>query len=779
MNSVRVNGDSNPNHAQETPSLAFRDTSRPSLDASRPFFTPLDKHSSVRSILRHPKTPGTGQNVRFFSRDAYKVISPEVSLAVDELERPADMLPFTEKLQQASSTPSNKTTSRPTLAQVFAPIDEINDSETQDTKYLGPPILPMPPSDISTFFNSSRDHDLPPIPVDVDAQLLDDAIEMSEAETENKVSDTPMSSPATTHASSTPNDGKGNSLPTPPNHSTPPLVRNPSLSFGQSLFFSMTNSSPTDSEHSKTSEHSKASSLPVDLRKYKGKDMRPATSPADVQGKNRSRAISEPHAKGRNKTPPEADINDDLNPQLVMYSAPAPEPDPFNAHATTYYTPQTMIPPTPPREIGRHMKKNSREEDLIVTLRTQLALQSELCTQYEVDLLARDELVGILEKRLETSEREVEKRRNVLKGLRKKVADLERTCRHLEEEVDLSRQESMERSVMDEASGEALRMLHTQIAALDREKKEVEKREGALREEVGTLEALVKEKTDDVQRLNETLWKRDESEQVLKSDIRDAQEEIDRINFVGGDAKTLLIQAEQASEEEKQRHRLAEARWDQERAELVSQLNQGQRETGELANTLKDVSSTLQSRENELGVLKEELEAQWKHTENANDKAAQLETEKAGLQRERDALQSAVKALEQQIAGLELEWTEGDNKRADLENQVQELWSARDAIEKERDEVCSVSVAGVCTIIDDYPFSSTNCSDSNGSKSMLSPRFCTRRKTVWPPLSKIGNSHSRMSLVSRRRYDNEMPNWPSLRTESSSGKPMPSNFENK
>jgi chromosome segregation ATPase len=243
----------------------------------------------------------------------------------------------------------------------------------------------------------------------------------------------------------------------------------------------------------------------------------------------------------------------------------------------------------------------------------------------------------------------VDKRWNVLKSLRKKVADLERTCRHLEEEVDMSRHESMERSVMDEASGEALRMLHTQIAGLEREKKEAEKREESLREEVGTLEILVKEKTDDVQRLNETLWTRDESEEVLKSDIRDAQEQIDQISFVGEDVKSLLAQAEQANEEEKERHRLVEAGWDMARAELTLQLEELQREKGDLQERLNEFPATLQSRDSLLGVLKEELEAQWKHTEVANEKAGQLEKDKTVLQGERDSLQVAVKTLEDRI----------------------------------------------------------------------------------------------------------------------------------
>ncbi|KAJ7873582.1 hypothetical protein B0H13DRAFT_1480213, partial [Mycena leptocephala] len=95
------------------------------------------------------------------------------------------------------------------------------------------------------------------------------------------------------------------------------------------------------------------------------------------------------------------------------------EPDPFSPHATTYYTPQTMIPAMPPGAAG-HARKASKEEDLILSLKTQLALQTELCGQFETDLRARDELVEVLGKKLSEVEREESKKRSVLKQWRKK-----------------------------------------------------------------------------------------------------------------------------------------------------------------------------------------------------------------------------------------------------------------------------------------------------------------------------------------------------------------------
>ena len=69
-----------------------------------------------------------------------------------------------------------------------------------------------------------------------------------------------------------------------------------------------------------------------------------------------------------------------------------PPPDPFSANATTYYTPGTVLPPSPPQIM--HRRAASVEEDALWQLKTQLAVQMEMAAQYEVDLRARDALVS-------------------------------------------------------------------------------------------------------------------------------------------------------------------------------------------------------------------------------------------------------------------------------------------------------------------------------------------------------------------------------------------------
>jgi hypothetical protein len=529
------------------------------------------------------------------------------------------------------------------------------------------PTSPLHASENSSFFNISRDHDLPPIPPCFDTPLLDNAVEFTEADLDS----TTAESFNTTTESTTPYKPNFNGSPPPPLLPTPPpkYSQDPSLSYNQTLFHSIINSPDSSSS---THSHSHSHSQPNPTR--------PTTSPSNPTGpskssRSRNRALSSPILQllPRSTTPPEADIHDDSTSHLVLYAPSTPpvpvarnetegesEPDPFRANATTYYTPQTLIPSTPPRrgpsskdshgserEPG-HAKKLSREEDLIVTLRTQVALQSELCAQYEVDLRARDELVDVLARRLEGAEREGEKRRGVLKGWRKKVAELERACRHLEEAVDLSRQESLERSVIDEASGAALRVLHVQIAGLEREKGEGERREEVLKGEVGVLEGLVKERTDEAGRLREELEKLKEEKAV-----------------------------EAVNEGERERYRAEECAWEEERKKLSAQVSQSEKEKADIEEELR---AQVKVRDDELGVLKRELEAQWAHTEEASEKID-------ALVKERDALRGDVKALEDRIESLEVEWAAGENKRGELEERVREVCGEREVVVRERDEV--------------------------------------------------------------------------------------------
>jgi len=220
---------------------------------------------------------------------------------------------------------------------------------------------------------------------------------------------------------------------------------------------------------------------------------------------------------------PESDINGGLT---LDVSFDQPEPDPFNVDATTYYTPGTIMPPTPPQPT--HARTASREEGLVWSLRTQLAIQQELNAQYEVDLSARHELVSSLESKLELADKDKTQRIGLLRTWKKRVQELEKICGQLENECERSRQESFERSVIDHASGEALRELHRVITNLEREKADGEK--------------VAQER---IQNLTDELKRREESEERLKEGINDAKEQME---IMGGrdEAEERQIRSERS-----------------------------------------------------------------------------------------------------------------------------------------------------------------------------------------------------------------------------------------
>ncbi|KAH9830112.1 uncharacterized protein C8Q71DRAFT_727633 [Rhodofomes roseus] len=575
------------------------------------------RYSSLRSILRDRKTPATGQSVRFFSRDAFKVITPDVSTASSEPEE----VSFAARLSRASGKPA-----RPAAQELFA--NTMPGTPSMVGSGMPSMLTQVPPPNTSNIFDLSTEVEMPMIPVGHDAPLLDSAVEISEAEAPNEEADKSMP-------------------PTPPSKQGM-HDRSHSFSFGQTVFRSL--ASPV--------EEARTSTPP----------------PGSSFSKSRSRAMSDTvfHSfmGGTTKSAPEADINDTSALKVYPSHPPSPtsperpkEKDPFGAHATTFFTPGT-VPPTPP-DHPTHARKVSREEDNAWRLQTALALKSELCAQYELDLAARDELVTLLQQRLTECEKECERRKGLVKGWRKRVAELEKCVRGLSEEVERSREEASERSVMDEASGMALREMHRRIGELERECRERERREEEVKEEVSMRE-------DELEHIRDELRRKDDSEQELQRGIRDAREEMERMQMDLEMSANLGPPVPAPS----RRDASGESDWAEERARLLAENEALRSEQISLQVQLTDAREDTLRRDSELRTLKEELEAQWRHTEEAGEQIN-------ALTHERDTLKAEVDALNERASTMEVEWAQGENGREELENEVQELLSAKEELERE------------------------------------------------------------------------------------------------
>ncbi|KAJ7042789.1 hypothetical protein C8F04DRAFT_54305 [Mycena alexandri] len=725
-----------------TPVETARSPSR--AEDSRPDpTTPFEaKSGSVRSILRDRGTPGTGQNVRFFSRDAYKVLSPDQSVeseyqsvmtqAIVTPAPPPKEESFLDRLQRGGSMDSNVSASlprfastsksRPNVSEIFSPMnspednnsvqksDSLKDKSDTSGSQLLSQLPPLPAPDFADYTNNnffdmdmSQDLELqlpvlppPGLGFDMDVSLNGIGTETEGEGGPNAMTSTPYR-----------DKGKGREVEAKENlapngidetifHAKEKVPRLPStlqhersnsFSAGQTMFYSM---AQEDSKRSSTSTGDFPSSAKASPMSGKDSPASRHSSPG-LSLKHRGRALSETVFMSMLRSPspfqspasnklPEADINDESSGDLVVYSS-ADVPDPFSANANTYYTPATPPQHESANAHGRTGSKASAAskegEEEIFALKTQLALQTELCGQFEADLAARDELVEVLGKKLTHVEQEETKKRNLLRGWKKKVVELERACRYLEEEVEGSRQESMERSIMDEASGEALRMLHRQIAGLERERESAKRVEELLRGEVATL------------------WRRDESERELKEGIKHVSQEMEMMGNISipfideGELRKMAAEKEQRTGEEKERERQREAEfgWEDEREELAAAVENAKLENVGLVAELDNYKQLLKDSEEELGMIKSELEAQWDHTEKAGEKLEAAEADKEALERERDALHTKVAELEERIDEIDAEFIESENKQLELESDIQELWDVKEALEKEREEL--------------------------------------------------------------------------------------------
>ncbi|KAG5349499.1 hypothetical protein C0989_003389 [Termitomyces sp. Mn162] len=194
---------------------------------------------------------------------------------------------------------------------------------------------------------------------------------------------------------------------------------------------------------------------------------------------------------------------------------------------------------------------------------TQLVLHTELCQQYETNLQSCDKLVEILGRKLSDIKKEDLKRRSILRTWKEKVQELERACWYLEEVVEGLRQNSMEHSIMDQESGEALQMLHCQISLLEQKKAECVKKEGILKEEIGMLEGVSKEHDADLKKLQDSLQTHEESDWESKVSIPETKEQIEQMGNVSlapinkYELERLMVEAHLKGEKEKERGHIA------------------------------------------------------------------------------------------------------------------------------------------------------------------------------------------------------------------------------
>ncbi|SJL15073.1 uncharacterized protein ARMOST_18555 [Armillaria ostoyae] len=237
-----------------------------------------------------------------------------------------------------------------------------------------------------------------------------------------------------------------------------------------------------------------------------------------------------------------------------------------------------------------------------------------------------------------------------------KVDELKKTCRYLEDEIDGARQESL-REVCN-CSEEALTAFQKRIVDLEREKVSWRRMEDMFREEIVTLEALVKERSDDVMRLKEALWTQEEEEQCFEKSLWPLQEEVEQLGNISivfdDEFKRHMMEKEKEQEGEKERQMLAQAEWDQECQKLHLAIDKLEIEKAALKSEAETTRKDAKDDQDELRMLKAELESHWRLSETATKKIQALETAKTTLEKQCSALQVDVTELNAKIDRMEI-----------------------------------------------------------------------------------------------------------------------------
>ncbi|KAJ7794481.1 hypothetical protein B0H14DRAFT_3556884 [Mycena olivaceomarginata] len=381
-----------------------------------------------------------------------------------------------------------------------------------------------------------------------------------------------------------------------------------SFSFGNTMFYSLA--------HGERSSATSTSSFAV--RADGGVESSPASA------KNNSTASSPRPGTGMESPQrPEADINDESD--LVIHAdgnsankhTPTPEQDSFSAHAHTYHTPQTDA--TPPQNeraqalgVSNADTGTDRDRDReIVAMQTQLALQTALCGQFETDLRARDELVAVLGSKLTEvlQARARAKRPGVLRAWRKKVEELERACRVLEEEaeggalceeerephreVELGWEEEKEGLL---AAAETANLENAGLVeAVDRYKQQLKEHE----DELLMLKAELKAQWDHAEKGTDKLEAAEVAKRAAEAECEALQAKVDELA-----EKMMEIDAEFESQNNHLENDIQEL-WDvkesleQEREELLEQVRNRE-------GHVKELQETLQAREDRIVELMQE-----------------------------------------------------------------------------------------------------------------------------------------------------------------------------
>ncbi|KAF8335817.1 uncharacterized protein EI90DRAFT_3047215 [Cantharellus anzutake] len=151
--------------AEQLPEARALDTSE-----ALPQHVKTPSSGSVRSILRDPRAPSTGQSVRFNQRDAFRIITPNASASSGDGEEEGSSRTLLQRLRDAGSSGDDDDEQPQPNTEKFPPLLERDPFAATNRPSFSQTPLPSVPSsqDSSTSFSSSSSKDLPSLPSDMD-----------------------------------------------------------------------------------------------------------------------------------------------------------------------------------------------------------------------------------------------------------------------------------------------------------------------------------------------------------------------------------------------------------------------------------------------------------------------------------------------------------------------------------------------------------------------------------------------------------------------------------
>ncbi|KAG8777656.1 hypothetical protein FRC12_000270 [Ceratobasidium sp. 428] len=311
-------------------------------------------------------------------------------------------------------------------------------------------------------------------------------------------------------------------------------------------------------------------------------------------------------------------------------------------------------------------------------------------SQYKADLAAHAALVPILLARAATAEGSAERLAGVVRETRGRMRELEMLCAELGEEVGILREERVglasERielvTQVQDLSADRDTLLDA-VGTLSVDGPGVSKDGGVL--DVATEQAI-REMHRSLRRAEAEAARsrrRKEERDMARAIVRELEERVGELEVRERDWE-VRVEKERDGQSERERGRVEKERegWERERVELLDRCVRAEKALAETQSGAIAGSSEDEKLRRQLEEYKQEVEAQWKYAEQADERTRTLEVEVKSLRAQVDSGRRSARSSSPRVEVMPEEWKakEADWGRQRREwVQQEDLWTRTQA----------------------------------------------------------------------------------------------------